>query len=274
MCAPKVMDVVNKQLLRRDLFKASLVGAASAALATSRVKAQEMMLSTNNLVDLSHTVHADIPMWPGTPSPEVSTLVTVADDGFYGNVWTLWEHTGTHMDAPAHFIEGAATADQLDVASFIVPIAVVDIAEKAATDPDAVVKVADLEAWEAEHGELPAGAVVLMHSGWAERITDPESYRNTDADEVMHFPGFSAEAAEFLVSERDITGIGTDTLSLDPGNSATFDAHVTVLGASKYGLENVANLPNIPAAGAHLIVGQPKLQDASGGPVRLLAAFA
>jgi kynurenine formamidase len=281
MCSPKVLAHVQKQLgkrvSRRDLFKtAALAGTTSALLGSQSAHADghmEMGLSFSNLVDLTHTVHADIPVWPGTTRPGFNTVVTVENDGFYSRDWMVGEHTGTHMDAPAHFIAEGATADALELSNFIVPIAVIDISEKAAADPDAAVTVADIEAYEAEHGTLPAGAMVLMYSGWEERFGDESAYQNMDADSVMHFPGFSGEAADFLIAERDITGVGTDTLSLDPGADPTFSTHVTVLGAGGYGLENVANLSTIPAAGAHLIVGILKMQDASGGPVRLMAAW-
>jgi len=283
MCSPKVLAHVQKQLgqqlgkrvSRRDLFKtAALAGTTSALLGSQTARADgHMGMSFSNLVDLTHTVHADTPVWPGNPRPAFDTVVTVENDGFYSRNWTVNEHTGTHMDAPAHFIAGGTTADALELSNFIVPIAVIDISEKAAADPDATVTVADIEAYEAKHGTLPAGAMVMMYSGWDSRFDDESAVQNMDADGVMHFPGFSGEAADFLIAERDISGVGVDTLSLDPGNDASFSTHVTILGAGGYGLENVANLSAIPAAGAHLIVGALKMEDASGGPVRLMAAW-
>jgi kynurenine formamidase len=111
-----------------------------------------------------------------------------------------------------------------------------------------------------------------MYSGWESRWEDVEAFRNADADGVMHFPGFSPEAAAFLLEERDIHGIGVDTLSLDPGPSTTFDVHLSVLGAGKYGIEGVANLTSImDTPGARVVVGVPRWEEGSGGPCRLLA---
>ncbi len=277
MCAPKVMDYVSKRLNRRELFK--LAGGAAAGVAVGvgapRAFAQSApSLSLNNLTDLTHTLSPDFPVFPGFDPMQIRTLVTVEDDGFYANRWDIGEHTGTHLDAPAHFVAGATTADGIPVAEFVAPLAIVDISEKAADDPDAMVSVDDLTAWEAEHGELPAGAAVMMYSGWEARLSnDPSSFLNQDGPGVPHFPGFSPQAADFLVNERDIKGIGVDTLSLDIGASQTFDVHLTILGAGKWGLENVANLKTLPPAGATLIVGASKVRDASGGPVRLLASW-
>ena len=274
MCAPKVMEYVSKKLSRRDLFKVA-AGSAVTATLTSQARAQTAgrTLSFNNLTDLTHTMSPRFPVFPGFEPMNITNLVTVEADGFYANRWDLGEHTGTHLDAPAHFITGATTADALPLERFIAPLAVVDISERAMSNPDATVQLADLERYEAEYGELPKNAAVMMYSGWETRLADPESFVNVDDAGTAHFPGFSPEAADFLINERTISGVGVDTLSLDPGDSQTFDTHVTVLGAGKWGLENVANLKALPPAGATLIVGSLKVEGASGGPVRLMAVW-
>lgn len=278
MCAPSVLATLSKRLSRRELFRLA-AGAAAVATASALspraafAQGAGRTLSLTNLADLTHPLSPAFPMWPGNDPMRIDTLVTVENDGYYANRWEVHEHTGTHMDAPAHFVSGAATADRLTLAQLFAPIAVVDISAKAAADPDAMVTVADLEAWEQAYGPLPEGAMVMMYSGWEARAHDPTAFLNLDDDGVMHFPGFSPEAAEFLLQAREITGIGVDTLSLDYGPSQGFEVHLSVLGAGKYGLENVANLATIPPVGAHLIVGSLKVANASGGPVRLLAAW-
>jgi kynurenine formamidase len=123
----------------------------------------------------------------------------------------------------------------------------------------------DLAAWESANGEIPVGAAVCMYSGWEERFGD---------DGAMHFPGFHVEAAQFLVGERDIIGIGVDTLSLDYGPSSTFDTHIVILGAGLWGLENLANLSMLMGQEAYLVAGVPRYQEGSGGPGRVLALLA
>ncbi|MDQ3459234.1 MAG: cyclase family protein [Deinococcota bacterium] len=275
MCAPKVMDIVRRELSRRELFRlASGAALGGAALALSPRAAAQTGLQLGTLADLTHTLSERFPVFPAFEPMRITTLVTVERDGFYANRWDLGEHSGTHMDAPAHFVAGAVTADRVPLESLIVPLAVIDISERANADPEATLTVEDIEAWEVAHGSLPAGAAVMMHSGWDARVDEPASFLNADESGVLRSPGFSPEAADFLVSERDISGIGVDTLSLDIGSSTTFEVHLTVLGAGKWGLEGVANLRAVPAAGATVIVGGPKVLDASGGPVRLMAAWA
>jgi kynurenine formamidase len=233
--------------------------------------AGQTTLTFSEVVDLSHTHGPDFPMFPGAQQMQMNVIVTIADNGFFKNELILDEHTGTHMDAPAHFIEDGLHAAVLPVANFIVPLVVVHVHERAATDPDTQVTVDDLTAWESANGPIPAGALVTMHSGWEAKVGDPASYINVDANDVPHFPGFHPDATAFLVNEREITGIGVDTLSLDFGASQDFGTHVTLLGAGKFGLENLANLATVPSVGATVVVGGPKHVNASGGPTRVLA---
>ena len=271
------MQAVGACLCRRDVLKlgASLLAGAmvSPAFQTAAKAQAKKSISIGNMADLTHTISPQMSMWPGTSRPKIDTVVTVEKDGFYGNNWTLWEHTGTHLDSPAHFIKGGMTADKMPLESMIVPLAVVDIRDKAGKNPDAEVTPDDILAWEKQHGRLPDGAAVFMRSGWDARIGDETKYQNMDASKVMHFPGFAPAAAELLTKERKISGIGVDTLSQDFGASKDFKTHVVILGAGKWGLENVANLANVPPAGATLILGSLKIDKASGGPVRLMAVW-
>jgi kynurenine formamidase len=178
------------------------------------------------------------------------------------------------MDAPAHFVEGGRTSPQLRLDELLqVPIVVVDISERAATEHDTVVTPEDLERFEQRHGHIPKGALVAMYSGWEARAGNAATYRNPDSGGVYRFPGFGKEAVEWLLDRRRITGIGVDTLSLDHGSSSTFDTHFTVLGADRYGLENLKNLSTIPARGARAYVGLIPWREGSGGPCRVIASW-
>jgi kynurenine formamidase len=272
MCAPYVMGLVEQCLSRRDLFRMAL-GAAAVAAAAGRAQAQVQGKAFSNVADLTHVVSPDFPVFPGAARMKVDLLVTVKNNGFYKNTLTLDEHTGTHMDAPAHFVDGAPTAETLPVNRLIAPLAVINIKARADRNPDAEVTIDDILAWERANGRLPAGAFVAMYSGWESRVSDPRAYVNLDSANVQHYPGFNPAAAEFLVRERDIVGIGVDTLSLDFGASKDFKTHVTVLGAGKYGLENLAALAGVPPSGAMVVVGGPKHKNASGGPARVLALW-
>jgi kynurenine formamidase len=219
------------------------------------------------LVDLTHVFSETFPSFPGTPANSRATAVTIARDGFYGQTWDIWEHSCTHLDVPAHFIPNGRKSPQMKLRELVAPIVVIDISERAATEHDTVVTLADLMRFERRHGRIPRRAVVAMHSGWASRAGSVDAYRNG-----MRFPGWSAEAVRWLVDRRRIGGIGVDTLSLDHGSSSTFDAHKTLLGADRYGIENLRNLKSIPARGATVYVGLIPWREGSGGPARIWAS--
>ncbi|MFD1815027.1 cyclase family protein [Rhodococcus gannanensis] len=304
MCSPDVMaqvqatierDSRRSGIRRRDLFGAAGL-AALGALAAPRVAAAAPVSISGTVVDLTHTLTPDFPVWPGNPQFAMRPVARIggigsvdagsvgsgsvdtgslgsADpaSGFAVNELTYWEHTGTHLDAPAHKIVGGATAEVLPVADFVAPVVVVDIAAKAGADADAVLTVADLQDWESAHGRIPARALVAMYSGWEARLAVPGAFANLDALGVPHAPGFDPDAVDFLVAERDIVGIGVDTLSLDHASSRDHGAHVACLGAGRYGIEALANLDTIPPVGATVVVGAPKHVAATGGPCRVLA---
>lgn len=288
MCAPQVIEAIQERLGRRQFLGAAAGAAALGFLAVPLQEAPAAQYRTpskggaqappaqrgrRTVVSLSYVLTPQFPIWPGLPVIEITKIKDHDKDGFYANTWTLVEHHGTHVDAPIHFAKGKWSADEIPDSSLVAPAVVIHINDRAKSDPDVVVTVDDLQAWEQKYGNIPAGAAVLMHSGWEVRSSDQASYRNADAQNVMHFPGFSKEAAQFLVRERAIAGIGVDTLSLDPGNSKDFPAHVTVLGANRWGIENLTNLGKVPDTGALVFVGIPRVKGASGGPARVLATW-
>ena len=291
MCAPHVMAMVQQTLNRRHFLGrtgVAAVGLAAGVASTARLAYAQAATPVatpapsagpagfgpfTTVQDLTHTFGPGFPVFPGTQEMVINLLVRVDPDGYYQNELVLNEHTGTHMDAPAHFDSDGLTAELLPVENLVAPLVVIDISERAATDADTQLTPDDIETWEAANGPLPERALVAMYSGWEARLSDPLAYINQDADGVQHYPGFHPEAAAFLVEERDIVGIGVDTLSQDYGASTDFATHVTICGSGKYGIENVAALASVPPAGAVVVVGGPKHQGASGGPARMLAFF-
>jgi kynurenine formamidase len=273
MCLPQTISSLQQTFTRRDFFKLGAACAATAALAPSVTLAQSRQISAGSIVDLTHTWGLNTPLFPGSRVPTIETAVTIEQNGYFGSIVSYWEHTGTHMDAPAHFIPGGAFVDQLAVESFVAPLCVVDIKAKAASEPAAQVTIDDLVAWEQRYGRLPDGAALFMNSGWAARWGNPAEYVNADGSNVLQFPGFALEAIEFLLAERNVAGIGVDTLSLDYGPATAFVTHSTWLGAGRWGLENVANLDSTPPAGATVVVAPTKMAGGSGGPTRIFAMY-
>jgi kynurenine formamidase len=225
------------------------------------------------VVDLTYAFNAETPFWPGdkyTPF-ELETIATLEKDGVLSKAISLPEHLGTHLDAPNHFERHPVSIDKIPVGELMGPGVVLDIALKAEQDANATLSLADVRAWEATHGLVPEGAIVLLHTGWSRFWTNYSRYKNQDAQGKLHFPGYSAEAARYLVQERKARGLGIDTLSIDPGNSSDFAVHHIVNAAGKYGLENVAQLNELPAMGFHVIVAPMKIENGTGGPTRIFA---
>lgn len=271
MCVPGCEEAVLQRLTRRGLFKG--LGAVSAAtfaataLPTAAVAQQK---SFSKVVDLTHTMSPEFPTFFGVPGIEMQKQFDFKKDGFNLYWWRIIEHAGTHMDAPIHFSEAGATIDKIPADSLVAPLCVIDIVAKAEKDVDATVAVADIQAYEARHGRIVDGAVVAMNSGWDKHVTTPK-FMGKDGAGVLHFPGFSAEAAEFLMNSRNVRGMAVDSASLDHGPSKDFKVHYMWLPSGRFGLECVANLAAVPPAGATIVIGQPKIKDATGGPSRILA---
>lgn len=277
MCVPACHQKIAQTLNRRSFLTTAGVAAVSAAtvgctatlLAPAPVRSSPTTLTFERIVDLTHTMPVDFPTFGGEIQLEIENVFKLASDGYNLNRWLLNEHTGTHMDAPFHFSDGPS-ADQIPVDNLVGPLAVIDIRAKAEENADAQLTPDDLMAWEATNGELPEGAIVAMNSGWDAFVADAK-FRNADADGVMHFPGFHIEAIQFLLEERSAKGIMVDTLSLDFGMSPDFAVHYGWLPANRWGIECAANLGQLPALGATVVVGGPKIAGATGGPSRVIA---
>jgi kynurenine formamidase len=281
MCVPGTLETVRERSERegpprvsRRVALAAGAGAMTAAALPGAASADGRGSSRRRekLVDLSHVFRHDFPTFPGAPPSSVRTAVTIENDGFYGQVWTIWEHICTHMDVPAHFVAGGRPSPELSLDELIAPVVVVDISERVAGEPDTVVTPDDLTRFERRHGRIPRDAVVAMYSGWETRAGSVEAYQNMDAGGSMRFPGFGNDAVEWLIERRRIRGIGVDTMSLDHGSSTTFDVHLTVLGADRYGVENLRNLKQLPPRGATILLGLIPWHRGSGGPCRAFAS--
>jgi kynurenine formamidase len=227
----------------------------------------------SGVVDLTHPLGPDTPNYESTSTPafQAKDLATVSKNGYFAREITLPEHFGTHIDAPAHFIQGLWSVDQIPVERLVAPLVVLDVRKGASQNDDYQVSVEDVAAWENSHGHIPQGAVVIARTGWESRWNSSKDYRNPDSKGVLHFPGYSAEAARFLVEGRNAIAVGIDTLSIDYGPSKDYPVHKYTLSHSLYQLENVANLGSVPESGATVFVAPMKLEAGSGSPVRIIA---
>jgi kynurenine formamidase len=228
------------------------------------------------VVDLTHPLNDRSPNWEGSEaSPfRAQELGNIDRDGYYSRIFSTQEHYGTHLDAPAHFCADGWTVDEIPADRLVRPLVVLDVRESAADESDYAVTADDVASWERDHGKIPAGAVVIAYTGWDQHWQAPKRFRNPDSDGVTHYPGFSLEAARFLVAVRGVVGLGIDTMSVDIGATSEYPVHVFTSPRGIYHLENVANLATVPASGATIVVAPIKLEKGSGGPVRLLALIA
>jgi kynurenine formamidase len=272
MCDICVMTSVRERMLsRRDLFRTGGAVAAAAAVGSLASPAPARAASHGGgIVDMTHTLSADFPTFFGVPGVETEVLYNFAAHGFNLMKHTVNEHTGTHIDAPLHFSADGASVDAIPLTDLVVPLCIVDIRAKAATDPDAQVTPDDLAAWIAANGPIPERACVAMNSGYAAKAAMP-AFRGADAEGKLHFPGFHIEATKMLLETTSAVAMAVDTLSLDHGPSPDFATHYAWLPAGRYGIECIAGLDDLPATGATLVVGAPKMKGGTGGPARIFA---
>jgi kynurenine formamidase len=229
------------------------------------------------LVDLTHPFDETTLYWPTSPTGFVLKRLFhgKTPGGFFyaANEIAAPEHGGTHLDSPIHFAEGRSTTEKVGLERLIAPAVVVDMRAAAASSADALLAPRDLEAFEAEHGRIAPGTIVLVRTGWADRWPDRKRYLGDDTPgnaSRLHFPGISRAAAELLVARR-IAAVGIDTASIDHGPSADFIAHQVLMGADIPAFENVASLEGIPPRGALVIALPMKISGGSGGPLRIVA---
>ncbi len=252
-----------------------LSAAAAEAAETQRAPID---LQGFRVVDLTYAFDEKTLYWPTSPTTfkldRLSYGKTEAGFFYASNAFCTPEHGGTHLDAPIHFGEGKRTADQIPPEQLIGAAVVLDVSARAAADPDYRLTLQDVLAWEEKHGKIPQGAIVLLRTGWGARWPDPKRYLGDDKPgdaSNLHFPSYGAEAARALLEQRKVGVLGVDTASIDHGPSKDFIVHQIASAANAPGLENVANLGELPATGAWVIALPMKIARGSGGPVRIVA---
>jgi kynurenine formamidase len=235
-------------------------------------------LTRAQVVDLSYPFDRDTIYWPTSTSTFQHEVLHkgMADGGYWYENASLCtpEHGGTHLDAPAHFAEGKWSTADVPVQRLVGPAVVIDVRDRTAADSDYRLTRADVDAFEASHGPIPAGAIVVLRTGWEGRWPDRKRYLGDDTPgdaSNLHFPSYGAEAATLLVEKRHVYALGVDTASIDHGPSTDFPVHRIAGAANVVGLENLTNLEGVPAVGAWIAALPMKIADGSGGPARVVA---
>lgn len=237
------------------------------------------------IIDLTQPLGASTPviglppMFAASPGVQIETLSQYDEQGpaWYWNALSFGEHTGTHFDAPVHWVTGkdlpANACDTIPVRRFIGPACVIDVTHDVQENPDFLLTRDRIERWEGTHGRIPPGAWVLLRTDWSKR-SDAASFLNVAAD-GPHSPGFDPDASRLLALERDVLGVGVETIGTDAGQAGTFDPpfpnHSIMHGAGRFGLASLCNLDQLPPTGAIVIAAPLKIVDGSGSPLRVLA---
>jgi len=231
-------------------------------------------LATKRFVDLTHAFGPATPHWKGFGEMKIRTLYTIEKAGFHVDEFCHVGQWGTHVDPPAHFHEGLKTVDQIDPKDMLMPLVVLDVHEKAARNPDYVLTLDDIKAWESRHGRIPQHAFVAMRTDWSKKWPDDAAMQNHDSKGVAHYPGWSLPVLKLLYEDRKIAASGHETTDTDPGVATTKDDYSLesyVLGTNHYQIEMLANLDQVPDAGALVMVSFPKPEHGSGFPARVIA---
>jgi kynurenine formamidase len=247
----------------------------------------QQTLASKKYVDLTHEFAPGIPRWPGFPDETRKTIYwydppkagspsrpDTFGSGFFSEVFTHVGQWGTHVDPPAHFIKGLRTVDQIELKEMILPLVVVDVHEEAAKNPDYTLTLDRVKKWEKDHGQIPGGAFVAMRTDWSKRWPDSAKMENKDANGVAHYPGWSLPVLKYLYGERKIIASGHETTDTDPGVATTkedYSLETYILSTNHYQIELLANLDQVPEAGAVVVVSFPKPKGGSGFPARVFA---
>ncbi|MBS3820000.1 cyclase family protein [bacterium] len=238
--------------------------------------------SEQKLLDMTYPFNENTIYWPNARPFQLKKgdwRVTEKDYWYASNEYCAAEHGGTHADAPIHFAEGGRTIDQIPLKEWIGPAVKIDVTEKCSGNRDYLLAVEDIQNWEQKHGRIPEHAWVIMYTGIDTKYyPDKEKVLGTpktgeEAIPELHFPGFSPESVQFLVNERDITGIAIDTPSIDYGQSKEFKVHQILFEADKVALENIAKLDKLPEVGAVLYVMPMMIEKGTGSPARVFAVL-
>ncbi len=228
-------------------------------------------ITFRQVIHLSHIIDPKIPRWPNDPPVEFEAVADLEKDGYYLRRLSLGEHSATHINAPNSFHATGASIDQYSAESLVLPAVVIDICNQAAHHPDYALTVSDVLAWEQQYGRIASGSLVLLYTGWQSKWQDEAAFFNRDASGELHFPGFSSDATQFLLEERQICGVGIDTHGVDGGMDTTFATNRLVLEQPRIVLENLTNLDQLPPVGTTLVIGVLRLLGGSGSPASVLA---
>ncbi len=261
------------------LLSLALFATFTICLAAAVAQRRTPTVPRGAIVDLTYPFDSKTVYWPTAGSFQLEKdFEGETDQGYYYSAYkySAAEHGGTHIDAPVHFARGRNSVDKIPLNQLVGAGLVIDVTRLAARDRDYQVTTVDLQNWERQNGRIPAGAILLLRTGFGKHYPDRKKYLGTDergagAVAKLHFPGLHPDAARWLVANRQINAIGLDTPSIDFGQSKLFESHRVLLNKNIPAFENVANLDRLPLKGFQVIALPMKITGGSGGPLRIIA---
>jgi kynurenine formamidase len=248
--------------------------------AVATVSSGQEIKTKGKILEMTYPYEESTIYWPTAKPFHLEKLSWAVSPGgwwYASNEYSASEHGGTHADAPIHFAKKGRTMDQIPIAEWIGPAVKIDVCAQCDKNRDYVLTVADIQNWEKKYGRIPDGGWIIMYTGIDTKYYPDKlkvlgtEKRGAEAIPELSFPGFGPEAAEFLVKNRNITGIALDTPSIDAGKRTDFKVHQIICGANRLALENIANLHKLPASGAALYVIPMLIKDGTGSPARVFA---
>ena len=237
-------------------------------------------ITYSRIVDLSHTVHPRMPVWPGDPLIEFDNwmktgtseeVAQLDEDGYFLRRFSMGEHSATHMNAPKAFYPSGHGIDAYGAVSLVAPAVVMSVRRQVAGNACYELTPANVLTWEERHGPIPEGSIALLYTGWQSKWDDVGAYLGISPSGQMAFPGFGADAAQLLINDRGVAGLGIDAPGLEPGRDTGYSANKLVLGRSGVALESLTNLDLLPPIGITLVIGIIRLKGGSGSPASVLA---
>ncbi|HEX7296114.1 MAG TPA: cyclase family protein [Pyrinomonadaceae bacterium] len=237
--------------------------------------------AAKRVIDLSYPFDAETVYWPTAESFQLETdFEGTTEQGYYYSAYRYRaaEHGGTHLDAPVHFGKGRLSVDQIPLEQLMGPGVLIDVTRQCAANADYLVSVSDIRNWEKQNGQIPAGSILFLRTGFGKYYPDRKKYLGTDergagAVAKLHFPGLGPEAARWLTANRSIKAVGLDTASIDYGQSKLFESHRILFDKNIPAFENVANLDQLPVKGFSVVALPMKIKGGSGGPLRIIATL-
>jgi kynurenine formamidase len=266
----------NKAKRHRSTVTASASAKAESAQRSSEREGRDRSegrlkeIQFKKFVNLSHLIDGNMPIWPGDPTPAFTPVAQIPADGYYLRSLFIGEHSATHMNSGNSFFEGGASIDSYSADQLVRKAVVIDVRAKAAADRDYQLTKDDVRAWENRNGRIQKDSVVILFTGWQDKWsnTDP-TFFGEDAN-GLHFPGFAGDTTAWLLADRQIAGVGTDTHGVDPGQDTDYLTNNAVLQEKGIVLENLTNLDKLKPSGNTIVMGPLALKDGSGSPLTVL----